>query len=89
MLLFFIFPIDSETGTFPSGSMQGSQVCVTFGVTDNQLFQASPVAMYTVTLSSLNTRVTVGSSRTTSVTITDDDGVFFVLQDVSTLVCLY
>ena len=48
--------------------------CITIVVTDNQFFQASPVTMYTVTLSSSHTRVTVGGSAVTNVIINDDDG---------------
>ena len=67
----------TKTIAFSSGSPQGSQGFITFIVQDNRQFQVTPVAEYTVTLSVPgNSRVSVGSTEMTGVTIDDDDGMF-------------
>ena len=56
-------------------------VFIQLPVVDDQMFQSDLVMSQTVTLSSSQPRVTVTTPDTTSVTISDDDG---IMKPVST-----
>lgn len=55
--------------TFQSGS---SEQCTTYSVTDDDVYESSPVETLSVTLSTEQSRVT--ATGTTTVTVNDDDG---------------
>ena len=54
-------------------------VFIQLPVVDNQVFQSNLVLSETVTLSSTQQRVTVMAPDTTSVSISDDDGIMKLL----------
>ena len=64
--------------TFPSNSRVGATQCLTIPVTDDNVYQTSPVLMETVTLSKTLTVMNQGrldlTNTVATVTINDDDG---------------
>ncbi len=61
--------------TFPSNSRVGDTQCLTIPVTDDNVYQTSPVLMETVTLSKMDDQGRLDLTNTVAVvTINDDDG---------------
>ncbi len=61
--------------TFPSNSRVGATQCLIIPVTNDNVYQTSPVLMETVTLSKMDDQGRLDLTNTvTMVTINDDDG---------------
>ncbi len=61
--------------TFPSNSLVGATQCLTIPVTNDNVYQTSPVLMETVTLSKMDDQGRLDLGNTVAmVTINDDDG---------------
>ncbi len=66
--------VGSDTATFLANS--NTWACIQLTVADDDIYGTSPVPVYTVVLSisSPNSRVTVGDISLTTITVSDDDG---------------
>ncbi len=77
--LFDIVLFSLEDFTFPFNSRVGDTQCLTITVTNNHVYQTSPVLTQTITLNknpmALNQgRLDLGNTVTTTVTVNDDNG---------------
>ena len=77
--LFDVVLFSLEDFTFPFNSRVGDTQCLTITVTNNHVYQTSPVLTQTITLNknpmALNQgRLDLGNTVTTTVTVNDDDG---------------
>ncbi len=80
--------IGSSTTIFWSNANANTRACIQLTVADDDIYGTSPVPVYTVVLSisSPNSRVTVGDISQTTITVNDDDGMSVMcVNDV--LVC--
>ncbi len=66
--------VGSSTATFSANSNPNTQACIQLTVADDDIYGMSPIPVYTVVLSSFNSRVTVGTNSQTTITVRDDDG---------------
>ena len=66
--------VGSDTATFSANA--NTRACIQLTVADDDIYGTSPVPEYTVVLSisSPNSRVTVGDISQTTITVNDDDG---------------
>ncbi|XP_064396295.1 adhesion G protein-coupled receptor L3-like isoform X2 [Halichondria panicea] len=65
----------SDSATFSANSNPNTQACIQLTVADDDIYGTSPIPVYTVVLSSFNSRVTVGRNSQTTITVRDDDDI--------------
>ena len=72
------FPVDSAV--FPEDSMQGDMTCINITIIDDEIFESNHTFQVQLTSIELTLSIaadpppTIGSSRTTTITILDNDG---------------
>ncbi len=66
--------VGMEVTAFSANANANTRACIQLRVADDDIYGTSPVPVYTVVLSSSNSRVTVGDISQTTITVNDDDG---------------
>ncbi len=81
--------VGSDSATFSANSNANTLACIQLTVADDDIYETSPIPVYTVVLSSFNSRVTVERNSQTTIIVRDDDGmsVMCVYELLSHLVC--
>ncbi len=72
-----------DTVAFSANVNSNTRACTQLRVADDDIYGTSPVPVYTVVLSisSPNSRVTVGDINQTTITVNDDDGMSVISLD--------